>query len=219
MTEPQGTQIFGQKAIPVVSLKVFLDEISSWIGRLIFLSNQVKARIEQEDWLPSPHGLPWWLRWYTNYLQCRRPRFDPWVGKIPWRRKWLPTPVFLPGEFHGQRSIGSQKKVGHDWATFTSLSPQKGSFSCPVTLSGLRPMFLRLKHWLFLGLQLADDRSGDLSASIIIWANSIYIKHNVYEYGIGSHAIEIRIDIPLILFLQKILLLSSTICQQLLLIS
>ena len=35
--------------------------------------------------------------------QCRRyrrPRFDPWVGKIPWRRKWQPIPVFLPGEFH-----------------------------------------------------------------------------------------------------------------------
>ena len=29
--------------------------------------------------------------------------FDPWLGKIPWRRKWQPTPVFLPGEFHGQR--------------------------------------------------------------------------------------------------------------------
>ena len=31
--------------------------------------------------------------------------FDPWVGKIPWKRAWLPTPVFLPGEFHGQRSL------------------------------------------------------------------------------------------------------------------
>ena len=30
---------------------------------------------------------------------------DPWLGKIPWRREWLPTPVFLPGEFHGQRSL------------------------------------------------------------------------------------------------------------------
>ena len=83
LTEPQGAQIFGQKAIPVVSLKVFLDEISSWIGRLIFPLQSGEARIEQEDWLPSPHRLPWWLRWYTNYLQCRRPRFDPWVGKIP----------------------------------------------------------------------------------------------------------------------------------------
>ena len=33
-----------------------------------------------------------------------RCRFDPWVGKVPWRRAWQPTPVFLPGEPHGQRS-------------------------------------------------------------------------------------------------------------------
>ena len=39
-------------------------------------------------------------------LQCRRSGFDLWVGKNPWRRKWLPTPVFLPGESHGQRSYG-----------------------------------------------------------------------------------------------------------------
>ena len=31
--------------------------------------------------------------------------FDPWIMKIPWRRKWKPTPVFLPGESHGQRSL------------------------------------------------------------------------------------------------------------------
>ena len=35
----------------------------------------------------------------------RRHRFDPWVRKIPWRREWIPTPVFLPGESHGQRSL------------------------------------------------------------------------------------------------------------------
>ena len=42
--------------------------------------------------------------------------FDPWVGKIPWRRTWLPIPVFLPGKFQGQRSLvgmGSQR-VGYD---------------------------------------------------------------------------------------------------------
>ena len=40
--------------------------------------------------------------------QCRRRkrhRFNPWVRKIPWRRAWQPTLVFLPGEFHGQRSL------------------------------------------------------------------------------------------------------------------
>ena len=38
-------------------------------------------------------------------LQCRRSWFNPWVGKIPWRRKWQPTPVFLPGKSHGQRNL------------------------------------------------------------------------------------------------------------------
>ena len=50
----------------------------------------------------------------------KRCRFNPWVGKIPWRRKWQPTPVFWPGEFHGQRSLTDYSpqdhRVGHDWA-------------------------------------------------------------------------------------------------------
>ena len=37
--------------------------------------------------------------------RCKRSKFDPWVRKIPWRRKWLPTPVFLLRKFHGQRSL------------------------------------------------------------------------------------------------------------------
>ena len=44
-------------------------------------------------------------------LQCGRPGFDPWVGKIPWKRKWQPTLVLLPGKFHGQRnSVGYSPK-------------------------------------------------------------------------------------------------------------
>ena len=39
--------------------------------------------------------------------------FDPWVGKIPWRRKWQPTPVFLPGESHGQRGPEGYSPRGH----------------------------------------------------------------------------------------------------------
>ena len=38
-------------------------------------------------------------------LQCRRPRFNPWVGKTPWRRKWQSSPVLLPGKSHGWRSL------------------------------------------------------------------------------------------------------------------
>ena len=53
-------------------------------------------------------------------LQCGRTGFDPWVGKIPWRRKRQPTPVLLPGKSHGWmeepgrlQSMGLQR-VGHD---------------------------------------------------------------------------------------------------------
>ena len=50
-------------------------------------------------------ALPWWFSWWSICLQYRRPSFDPWVRKISWRRDWQPTPVFLPGAFHRQRSL------------------------------------------------------------------------------------------------------------------
>ena len=44
---------------------------------------------------------PWWLSWSRIRLQCGRPGFDPWIGKILQKRERLPTPVFWPREFHG----------------------------------------------------------------------------------------------------------------------
>jgi len=44
-----------------------------------------------------------------NLPAMQETRFDPWVGKIPGRRKWQPTPVFLPGESHGQRSLAGYR--------------------------------------------------------------------------------------------------------------
>ena len=44
---------------------------------------------------------------------CERCGCDPWVGKIPWRRAWQPTPVFLPGEPHGQRSLVGYSPESH----------------------------------------------------------------------------------------------------------
>ena len=50
-------------------------------------------------------GLPWQLTGREPACQFRRLRFNPWVGKIPCRRKWQPTPVFLTGKSYGQRSL------------------------------------------------------------------------------------------------------------------
>ena len=57
-------------------------------------------------------GLRCWLSGKESACQCRRRGFDPWVRKIPWRRKWLPTPVFLPGESHGDRSMTGYQSTG-----------------------------------------------------------------------------------------------------------
>ena len=48
-----------------------------------------------------------------NLLAMQENGFDSQVGKIPWRRKWLPTPVFLPGKSHGQRSLAGHSPWGH----------------------------------------------------------------------------------------------------------
>ena len=72
--------------------------------------------------------------------QCRRHekcRFDSWLGKIHWRRAWQPTPVFLPGEFHGQRSLAGYSlwghRVGHNWSNLAQWEWQR-----------LRRIFLRI---------------------------------------------------------------------------
>ena len=68
--------------------------------------------------------LPKWPTGKESAGQCRRCKrhmFDPWVRKIPWSRKWHPTPITLPGKFHGQRSLASNSPRGcrviHDWVT------------------------------------------------------------------------------------------------------
>ena len=49
----------------------------------------------------------------STFLQCRRPGFNPWFEQIPWRRKWQPTPICLPGKFLGQRSLAGCSPWAH----------------------------------------------------------------------------------------------------------
>ena len=69
--------------------------------------------------------------------------FSPWVGKIPWKRDWLPTSVFLPGEFHGQRSLAGYspwdiKRVRQDLAT----NQQQQMWVCVLKI-----IYLKATHW------------------------------------------------------------------------
>ena len=60
----------------------------------------------------SDRGLPTWLTGRESAFQDRRHRFDPWVRKILWRRKWQPTLVSLPGKSHEQRTLVSYSPWG-----------------------------------------------------------------------------------------------------------
>ena len=67
--------------------------------------------------LGFPSGLV--VKKKKSVCQCRRHRFDPWVRRSPWRRKWQPTPVFLPGESHGRGSLVSYSVWGHKESDMT----------------------------------------------------------------------------------------------------
>ena len=91
------------------------------------------------------------------HLQCRRPEFHPWVGKIPWRKVWQPTPVFLPGqspwteEPGGLHFMGS-RRVGHNWVT----KHRTAELGCTQIAWGQSPQILSPvleppQPWGFLG--------------------------------------------------------------------
>ena len=64
-------------------------------------------------------GLPWWLGGKESACQFRTHGFDPWVGKIPWRREWQQTPVFLPRKSQGQRRLAGYSPWGHKKSDMT----------------------------------------------------------------------------------------------------
>ena len=72
----------------------------SWPG-LRSVTLWINQSMRNKPTLCTQRVLPLWLRWLRICLQCGRPGFHPWVGKIPWRRERLPTPIFWTGEFRG----------------------------------------------------------------------------------------------------------------------
>ena len=82
------------------------------------------------------HGLPCLLSWLRIHLQCRRPWFNPWVGKIRWRRDRLPTPVLLgvPGGSAGEESTCNAGELGSIPAL--GRAPGEGN-GYPLQYSGL----------------------------------------------------------------------------------
>ena len=102
---PQEHQLISLAFIPgilTVGLAILKFQ-KEWLFPLIILREYILK------------GKPRWQSGKESACQgrrCKRCGFHPWVRKIPWRRKWQPTPVFLPGKSHGQRSLAGYSPWG-----------------------------------------------------------------------------------------------------------
>ena len=77
-------------------------------------AHQIAAMITKTSYgqINKLFGLPMWLSGEESTCQCRTLGFNPWIRKIPWRRKWQPTPIFLHEESHGHRRLAGYSPWG-----------------------------------------------------------------------------------------------------------
>ena len=125
-----------------------------------------------------------------------RHRLHPWVRKVPWRRKWQPTPVFLPGKSHAQRSLAGYSaqgcRVRHDWAPIHVTRCMLCMRVYPEVLSNLIKELLllsplcRWESWspkrlsnLFKIMQLVRWRSRDWKSSWLGWESGCSVVFSV----------------------------------------
>ena len=107
----------------LLTVSVFKNKECTWISQVCLILSFL-------HWFNNCY-FTWLPRWCSGgesacqCRRCRRRRFDPWVEKIPWRRKWQATPVFLLGELHGQRSL-----AGYSWWDLTELDAAEHARVC-----------------------------------------------------------------------------------------
>ena len=119
-----ASNICGRVRSTLSTKKLFagvLDRSENWIS---LVHSFGKDKIF--GYLLGYSGLSWWLRWERLCPQSRRPRFDPSVGKISWRREWQPNPVFLPWKIPWTEESGrlqpiESHRVGHNWRDWAHI--------------------------------------------------------------------------------------------------
>ena len=140
----------------------------------------------------SPLHFPWAAAFKEGFpggtsskepaCQCRRHkrrRFDPWFGKIPWRRAWQPTPAFLPGESHGQRSLVGYSPYGQKELDLTEAIYHVHCFQEP-SCSTLESSWSYVKTSLLTNSPLSISLL-DPTASISTPRNSFLVHSNTWN--------------------------------------
>ena len=106
----------GEGKISKIQLASFAQEEKEEGRSNLDVSWEVSFTLRLLSTVNPLNGFPGGARGKQSTCQCsrlNRHRFNPWVRKIPCRRKWQPTPVFLPGECYGQRSLAGYSPSGH----------------------------------------------------------------------------------------------------------
>ena len=114
-------------------VKIFTSITETPLGGLRRRVNYIYILFYSHNCDNTHLGLSMWCSGEAFPCQCRRHNrggFNPWVGKIPWSKKWQPTPVFLPGKFHEQRSLAcyivhgvAKSQIGLSYRAHTHESP------------------------------------------------------------------------------------------------
>ena len=137
-----------------------------------------------------------------QYRRHKKHGFDPWVGKSPWRRTWQPTPIFLPGESHGQRSlVGYSPSVAKNsiWLKWVSMHTgtafviniwviralvEEISEKVPPLSATLPPRLYHIEglFWFHLSWVSEDFFENQIFKSVIYMVISLAIIHTVYTY-------------------------------------
>ena len=148
------------------------------------------------------NGLPRWLSGKESACQARRCRFSPWVRKILCRRKWQPTPVFLPGKSHGQRSLVGYSPWSQKSLTRLSDLTTTAALVMKVSKTRMRQFYLRLCHIEWNCVKLPEENPHEKSTETVPWAHrdshqllceeEPEMRFTVHPFGLLQGALEIK---------------------------
>ena len=153
--------------------------------------------LEARGWfkqrLPGGWGFPGGASGKEPACQCRRckrNRFNPWVGKAPWRRAWQPTPVFLPGESHGLRSLMGYSPQSCKELDMTEVT-WHASTMCLVNLLNFRIQCVvgLLLTWLlqYFSFYVGSGSLGGLPNTIGQWAHPRQREEDGWRQAESTH--------------------------------
>ena len=128
-------------------------------------------------------GFPCWLNGKESACQFRRCRFNTWVRKIPWRRKWQPTLVFLPGKPHWQRCLVGYSPWGHKESETTSRLNNNNS-NVGMLLGHLIKIFFSLftLYFLILFALRFQQSQRKFSVNFLVWFSLVTREKEIQTF-------------------------------------